>query len=247
MKQNYLSSLFFFFLVTSIGMLSPNLVAQGRFPNEMGLLLGASNYAGDIVKKADFDWRAMSPSFGAYYRMYLNTNISFRFGLNQSTLKGDDNNFVGTDRILRGFTFKSPLTEFSARVEYDFLNHNRRRGGNTFTKFVSPFIHVGAGVALINPKNDFNQEKNNYLSSRITEDINNRITNLITVPFGGGLRYDLSEQLVIGVEASLNAVFTDYLDGISISGEPEYGDWYAIGGISISYRLNSIFARHLLR
>ena len=246
MRKNHTPTLYVLLLIW-IGFNPSYTIAQSKFPSEMGLLLGVSNYAGDIVKKQDFDPKASNLSIGAYYRWYYNTNLSFRFGINQSSLKGDDNNFIGTDRIARGFSFKTPLTEISAREEYDFLNHNRRRGGNTFTKFVSPFFHVGAGVTFINPKNDFNLGKNSAMSSLIAEDINNRITNFFTVPFGGGIRYDLSEQLLIGVEVGLNAVFTDYLDGISLSAEPEYGDWYAIGGISLSYRLNSIFAKHLLR
>lgn len=246
MKRNY-TSIFYAALIIWIGFYPSDTFAQAKFPSEAGLLLGVSNYAGDIVKKGNFDPKTFSPSFGAFYRWYYNMNLSVRFGINQTTLKGDDYNWIGTDRIGRGFNFTSPLTEITTRIEYDMFNHKRRRGGNTFTKTVSPFFYIGAGVGLISPKNDFNLSKNSGLLAQINEDQNNRLTNVVTIPFGGGIRYDLNEQFLIGIEVGLNPVFTDYLDGISMSAEPANDDWYALGGISISYRLNSIFAKNLLR
>ena len=246
MKKNY-TSIFYAALIIWIAFNPSETLAQSKFPSEAGLLLGVSNYAGDIVKKGDFDPKTFSPSFGVFYRWYYNMNLSVRFGVNQSTLKGDDFNWEGTDRIGRGFNFTSPLTEISTRIEFDVLNHKRRRGGNIFTKTLSPFFYIGAGVGLINPKTDFNLNKNNGILTQINEDKNNRLTSVVTIPFGGGIRYDLNEQFLIGLEMGLNPVFTDYLDGISISADPNNDDWYALGGISISYRLNSIFASHLLR
>lgn len=246
MQKNYMP-IFYLFLILWIGFPPSASIAQSKFPSEAGLLLGASNYAGDIVKTGDFDPKTFSPSFGVFYRWYYNMNLSVRFGVNQTTLKGDDFNWVGTDRIGRGFNFSSPLTEISTRIEYDLFNHKRRRGGNIFTRTVSPFIYIGAGVGLISPKNDFNLSKNNGILAQINDDKNNRVSSVVTIPFGGGLRYDLNEQFLIGLELGLNPVFTDYLDGISMSADPTNDDWYALGGISIAYRLNSIFAKNLLR
>ena len=224
MQKNY-TPVFYLALIIWIGFHPSASIAQSKFPSEAGLLLGASNYAGDIVKKGDFDPKSTSLSFGVFYRWYYNMNLSVRFGVNQSTLKGDDFNWEGTDRIGRGFNFTSPITEISTRIEFDVLNHKRRRGGNTFTKTLSPFFYIGAGVGLISPKNDFNLSKNNGLLAQINEDKNNRVSSVVTIPFGGGLRYDLTEQFLLGLELGLNPVFTDYLDGISISADPTNDDW----------------------
>lgn len=246
MQKKY-PPIFYLFLVLWIESLPFASIAQSKFPSEAGLLLGISNYAGDIVKKGNFDPKTFSPSFGVFYRWYYNMNLSARFGVNQTTIKGNDYNWTGTDRIGRGFNFTSPLTEITTRIEYDMFNHKRRRGGNIFTNTVSPFFYIGVGVGLINPKNDFNLSKNSGLLAQINEDKNNRLTNVVTIPFGGGIRYDINEQFLIGIELGLNPVFTDYLDGISMSAEPANDDWYALGGLSVTYRLNSIFAKNLFR
>jgi OmpA-OmpF porin, OOP family len=242
------NSAFFFTLFLFLFALSFDANAQKspyRFPDEVGLLLGASSYAGDIVKIGDYDLGIVGLSVGAFYRHPLTNNISIRLGLNQTTLSGDDNRWEGTDRVQRGFNFTSSLTEFSARTEFDFFNHRRKQSAVSFRKIFSPFVYIGAGFSLINPKTDYQPNKNPQLQALIAQDIENTPSIVFTLPFGGGFRFDWSERILIGVEAGLNPVYSDYLDGISQSGQPNNDDWYMLGGISLSYRLQPLFSAKL--
>lgn len=241
MKLYYFSSLLVLWVSTSTTAYGQNNASNPfKFPSEAGILLGASNYAGDIVKKGDYDLSAACFNFGAFYRLYSNNNLSWRFGLNQGKLKGDDNDWTGTDRVGRGFSFSTSLTEISARAEYDFMNHKRWNTAQGFSKKFSLYVFGGAGFSLINANPVFNDELGARYDQLISEDEQNQRSLMLTLPFGGGVKVDLSERLMLGAELSLNPVFNDYLDGISVSANPKFNDWYSVGGVTLSYRLQSV-------
>ncbi len=242
MKQYYFSGLFILFLSAWIPLCAQTSFANPyKFPSEVGILMGASNYAGDIVKKGDYDMSATCFSFGAFYRTYSTTNLSWRFSLTQGKLKGSDNTWSNTDRTLRGFSFSNPLTELAARAEYDLMNHKRWSLSEGFRKKFSLYGFIGAGVSLINTNTTFNRTLGVRYDQLIAKDEQNQRSLMFTVPFGGGIKLDLNEHWILGAELGLNPVFNDYLDGISISGNPDYNDWYSIGGITLTYRLQSVF------
>lgn len=61
---------------------------------------------------------------------------------------------------------------------------------------------------------------------------------------GAGLKYDLSRQLVIGIEVGLRPTFDDLLDGISQAGNPDKNDWFGFGGLTLHYRIGKPDADH---
>ena len=244
MKQYCFSSLLALLAIAWLPLGAQTTLANPfKFPSEGGVLIGVSNYAGDIVKKGDYDLSAACFVFGAFYRLYTNNNLSWRFGLNQGRLQGDDLDWVGTDRVGRGFSFSTPLTEITSRVEYDFLNHQRWNVANGFQPKFSFYLFAGAGACFINPKTEYNSNLGNRYDLLIAEDEKHRGSVVFTIPFGGGINIDLSERWIIGGEFGLNPVFSDYLDGISESANPKYNDWYSIGGLTLSYRLQSVLNR----
>jgi hypothetical protein len=243
MKLYYFSSLVSALLITSSALVAQNTAsttnALKKSPNEVGILLGISNYAGDIVKEGNYDWGASCFNVGAYYRLYSSNNLSWRFSLNQGRLKGDDLDWPGTDRIGRGFNFATSLTEVAARTEFDFFNH-QRLNSEGFRKRFSVYVYAGAGLSFINPQTNFNNRLGASFSKLIAEDKENHRNVVFTIPFGGGVKFDLNERWILGGEFGLNPVFNDYLDGISMSANPRYNDWYSIGGLTLSYRLRGV-------
>ena len=59
----------------------------------------------------------------------------------------------------------------------------------------------------------------------------------LMVPFGAGLRIDLTPQCALTFEGSSQIPFTDYLDGISFAGTPGNNDWYIFYGMSLCFKL----------
>lgn len=216
-----------------------NLSGQNfKHPNEMGVLLGTCNYAGDIVKTGSYDMREFGAAYGVFYR--ANTpSFSWRFSVLRGQLSGNDLSWVGTDRVDRGFSFTSPLTEFAVHAEFQLLNRGEWRMKNSSRRYFDAFLFVGAGVALVNPKTNFNKNLGGEYPAWIAEDERNRKTTMMAIPVGLGVKYELGGNFIIGADFSLNPVFNDYLDGISRSGDPENNDWYITGGLSFAVKLNN--------
>lgn len=234
MKIHYSSS---FLVLLSFVLTIQNLSGQNfKRPHEMGFFIGTSNYAGDIVKTGNYDMREFGAAYGAFYRIN-SQSLSWKFSLLRGQLSGDDLSWVGTDRVDRGFSFTSPLTEFAVHAEFQLLNRGEWRMNSSSRRYFDAFLFAGAGVALVNPKTNFNRSLGGDYPAWIAEDERNRKTAMMTIPVGFGMKYEIGENFIVGADFSLNPVFNDYLDGISRSADPEDNDWYVTGGFSFAMKL----------
>lgn len=59
--------------------------------------------------------------------------------------------------------------------------------------------------------------------------------NIFTLPIGGGLRMDISENITVSTYINLYLLTGDYLDGLSLSGNPSIDDYLFTGGIMVTY------------
>ena len=62
---------------------------------------------------------------------------------------------------------------------------------------------------------------------------------MLSVPFGGGVRYDFSKTLSVGGEASWRWTNSDFLDGFTGGTEvqPVNSDWYFFIGLVLTHTL----------
>lgn len=202
---------------------------------EFGLMGGAMLYTGDAHCEKFLFKNGLSPSGGAYFRYYLTDRLSLRANLLAGKIKGDDRNYPGKEHGDRNFKFTSSIIDFNGTIELEPWAHRRYSAGY-FRKILSPYIFIGAGFVNSNPNVDYNEAGNPNLATQIAYDKANTQKMNFSTPFGIGWRYDLSERLTIGAEASYRVPFTDYLDGISKSGNPDARDWYETGTFNIGYR-----------
>lgn len=197
---------------------------------EVGIFAGVATYQGDFVGP-DLTLKDAGVAFGLLTKYNLSNKLAIRAAFNIGNIKGDDNNF--DDNRRRGFSFKSDIFDLSGAVEYSFLSKNRYDDGGTFKKGFSPFIYVGLGIVNANPDVTLADGK------ELTAEENNASTLHFMIPIGGGLKFDLTESLTLAADVSLRPTFSDYLDGLSESGNPDQDDWYALGGLTLTYRLNT--------
>lgn len=99
-----------------------------------------------------------------------------------------------------------------------------------FTPQLSPFLFVGFGGVVVNP----NVEGFRPTAPELKDNFS---TTSITIPIGVGLRYEMNRNWTLGAEGGLRFGFTDYLDGVSESRNPNEDDWYFFGGLTITYNL----------
>jgi outer membrane protein OmpA-like peptidoglycan-associated protein len=205
---------------------------------EMNISNGLIFYTGDI-HSATIAFKETHPCFAASIYYHLTDNFSSRGSLLYGQLSGSDLNY-GTQHGNRNFTFSSNIVEIAPSVLWEPWGHKKNVSLSTENyKFgrLSPYIHLGFGILLIQPKVNYFEESNFYLKNKITQDKLNTTQKHFIIPFGIGWRYDLNSSWTIRGEGSFRVPFTDYLDGISLSANPLKNDWYSVATLSIGYKI----------
>ena len=199
---------------------------------EGGLFLGVSNYQGDLTLKKAPNFGESNFAAGLLARTYVDETTAIRANLLYGKLSGNDNNYA--DRIKRGFSFTTTLVELSVVGEWEPLGANRYKNYDKMINRFSPYLYGGLGMVFINPKPVFGNEGN----EKVQQDLSSDYSKLqFSVPIGIGLKAYINKLWCVGLELGTRTTFTDYLDGISLSGEPGTKDWYLFGGAMVTYRI----------
>ena len=209
---------------------------------EAGVFMGISGYLGDL-NKSDFFSNEPRGGFGLLGRYHFSQSFAFRGSLNFGRLSGKDSYFE--DRRVRNLTTTSPLSEIAGIIEWDPFGKKRYVYDSVnyqvkFTKRLSPYFFTGLGFAFTNPKPDFSNPltTNPTILNGIAQDKVAVYSNLhATIPFGIGVKYDLNQKWVLGLEGSFRLAFSDYLDGISKAANPGRDDRYVFYGFTLTRRL----------
>jgi len=177
--------------------------------HEAGFILGGSYYIGDLNPRKQFNMT--QPAGGLFYRFTPNYRYAFRFGFNFGNIMGDDSQSDDADQLQRNLNFKSQIREFNALAEFNFLEY---RISNDKYKFTT-YLFLGLSVFNFRPR----AQVGNYwydLQPLRTEgqDKRYKLTQM-SIPFGIGLKMNVSKQVGIGFEWGPRKTFTDYLDDVS--------------------------------
>ncbi|MDX5320161.1 MAG: DUF6089 family protein, partial [Bacteroidota bacterium] len=115
---------------------------------EVGGLVGASNYNGDLARKVVLGETNLS--IGAYGKYNFTEYFSWKFGLNYAKVSGGDYNFK--EYRQRNLSFHSHIVELDNRIEFNFV----RFGTGVLAKRASPFFFAGLNAFYFNPKAEYN-------------------------------------------------------------------------------------------
>lgn len=190
---------------------------------DLGIMAGAANYLGEIAP--DLAFNETKWCGGVFVRNKLSKYFALRHNLILGRISGHDANFEFNQ--LRNLSFRSNVLEVSSIVEFNFLpfGTERQKKERTFTTYV----FAGIGFFKFNPKSQFGN-KWVELKSLGTEGqgLNGgkgySLVN-ISIPFGMGVKYNLSKKWFIGWELGFRRTYTDYLDDVS----NKYPDFIAAG------------------
>jgi hypothetical protein len=198
-----------------------NLQAQNT---ELGILAGAANYLGELAP--DIALNETKLAGGLFVRNRLSRYFALRHNLILGRVSGNDANFEFNQ--LRNLSFRTNVFEISSIVEFNFLpfGTQKQKKERAFTSYV----FVGLGLFKFNPKSQFGTTKWVELKSLGTEGqgLNGgKGYSLlsISIPFGMGVKYNLSKKWGIGMELGFRRTYTDYLDDVST----KYPDFIAAG------------------
>lgn len=101
-----------------------------------------------------------------------------------------------------------------------------------YREAVRPFLFAGGGWVRFNARaNATNADGITYLAEPQME------REQFVLPFGGGIRYAFHDRWALEGIVGWRYVDTDYLDGLSITRNPDANDWYFFGGLGAHFML----------
>ncbi len=233
MKQLLLSLFLLFTLIVEAQ--TPSRSAPKGNYLEVGFLFGLTSYSGDITAKV-VDISEIHPGYGAYLRYHFNNHLATRFHVYSGTVSGDDAN--SPSLATRKIRFSSSIVEMGLVGEWFLIGNSRFSNTGIHHLSFSPYLFGGIGVTFASADAEYYgppDKRNESLKVPLPEEgLSNKF---VLIPMGAGLRADITERLVLGVEGGFRPVFSDDLDGIRYNGNPNKGDWYYFGGLTVSFVL----------
>lgn len=170
---------------------------------------GATNYQGDLQEKAyTFDQAHAAGGLGINYD--LNDRLSVRAALMAGKLSADDKYGRNSSRNIN---FTSNLTEAQLGLQYNIFPLGEHA--------LTPYVFASLAMYRFNPYTLDTSGSKYYLRDLSTEGQGfidgKEYYNLtaLALPFGGGIKLSLSDNINVGLELGLRKLFTDYLDDVS--------------------------------
>lgn len=204
--------------------------------HEASFGVGVSNFLGDLGGAKgigthyfkDLKARSTRPTLTAGYKFMISPSWSVRTNLSWGYLHGDDAVTKNDIRNNRNLSFRSMLGEWTVQGEFypwsERVSHRYKirgiAGNRTIT--LNPYIALGVGMTLFNPKADYNGTWVE-LQPLNTEGQGNpgrpdpykRIT--MNFPIAVGVKYLITSQWSVGFELSVRYTLSDYIDDVSTS------------------------------
>ena len=255
MKYKRRNNTFFGFvtgLIAGFVFILPNITSAQTL--EVGISGGASYYIGDLNPALPYNQSQLA--YGALARYNIDNRWSVKFAYTRGKIQGDD---LKTNAVAnRELNFKTKINDFSLVAEFNFWEYFTGSKRNYFT----PYIFGGVGFFTFKPYNFSGVD----LKASGTEGQNVGFDgrtpyNLwsISIPFGFGFKYSLSNRLALGLEWGMRKTLTDYIDDVSTTyythgdevsdptgeyyegmqrGNESTMDWYNFTLLSITYKFN---------
>ncbi|WP_298794257.1 DUF6089 family protein [uncultured Allomuricauda sp.] len=195
---------------------------------EIGLFAGGTNMIGDVGRTNYI--LPSGPAFGGLFKWNKSKRYAWRASVLYGTFTADDSKSSKSSRRQRQYSIDNSVLEFSAGLEFNFVEYNLHKLGPAFT----PYLYTGFTYF----RYDFN-----YFDALQVQDINQK-DGSFAIPMTVGAKYRLNQFLILGAEIGARYTFTDNLDGSNPEGSNfeqfRFGnilsdDWYVFSGITLTY------------
>lgn len=210
---------------------------------EVGISFGAAHYFGDLNTRASLN-RA-KPAIGIFFRKQFGNYVGLRVSAHYAQLGYSDTYSKNEYQKTRNLSFNSNIWELALQGDFNFFKFLPNNLDYNYT----PYITLGVGVFSYDPYTFLNGKKQ-FLRPLGTEGQNvgykgrkQYSTMAMCIPFGAGLKYNLTPKLNMSIEAVYRFTTTDYLDDVSTTyaGTGVNGDYNAFpdgpGGIPTTAKL----------
>lgn len=183
----------------------------------INIFAGAANYQGELLfgvqssKRFTLSQAKFAGGLGIEYE--LTSRLSLKGALTLAKIAADDKRSAIDPS--RNLNFTSPITDGFVGVQYYITD--------PMVHLVNPYVFAGITVFRFNPYTSDSIGEKVFLQPLSTEGqgfVAGREPYKLTqfaLPFGGGLKFALTDDLRIGFEVGFRKTFTDYLDDVSTS------------------------------
>jgi Domain of unknown function (DUF6089) len=182
---------------------------------EFGLTIGGAHYFGDLNTRAAFN--RPRPAAGIFFRKQFGNYISARISGHFAQLGYSDTYSKNEYQRLRNLSFNTNIYEVAIQGDFNFFKFLPQDPARNFT----PYVTLGVGVVNFDPYAYLEGQKY-FLRPLGTEGQTAGYlgrtpysTTAVVIPFGVGIKYNLTEKVNISFEVAHRFTFTDYLDDVS--------------------------------
>lgn len=183
---------------------------------QLGLFAGGANYLGDLQDKA-YDLNMARLTIGGNAAYLINNKIAIRGSVLKANIAASDALARNPSNVRRNLSFATRVYEVSIVGKYSFLDLS--------TSFFTPYITGGLAGFRFNPYAFASDGSKQYLMPLSTEGQglpqfpDQKKVNMwqMSLPFGAGLEFKLSDYFTAEIELAYRKTFTDYLDDVSQS------------------------------
>jgi hypothetical protein len=185
--------------------------AQDVYLNFLG---GFSNYQGDLQARR-VTTRQSGYAFGAQLLYEISPRSTARTGITLGKIRASDAQSGNAQQVKRNLSFGSNIFEVHLAGEFHLLDIYQSR--------ISPYIFAGISYYKFNPYTTNAAGRKVFLQPLSTEgqgllaypDRKPYKLGQFAVPFGGGFKVAMSDNVRLGFELGMRKTFTDYLDDVS--------------------------------
>lgn len=195
---------------------------------EIGLYAGGANMVGDVGRTNYI--LPSGPAFGGVFKWNKSKRYAWRGSVIYGSFTADDAKSGKPSRQQRGYTIDNTIMEFSAGLEFNFVEYNLHKLGPAFT----PYLYTGVTYF----RYDFK-----YFDALQVQDIGQK-DGSFAIPMTVGAKLRLNQFLILGAEIGARYTFTDNLDASNPEnsnfeqfrfGNILSDDWYVFSGFTLTY------------
>jgi opacity protein-like surface antigen len=185
-------------------------IQQGEF----GLTVGAGHYFGDLNTRAAVN--RPKPSIGVYFRKQFTNYTGLRVAAHFAQLGYSDIYSKNEFQQRRNLSFNTNIFELALQGDFNFFKFVPNDPDHRFT----PYVTIGVGMFSYDPYAYYNGEKVflrplNTEGETFYKDRKAYSAMALCFPIGGGIKYNISENLNFSIEIAYRFSRTDYIDDVS--------------------------------
>jgi hypothetical protein len=182
---------------------------------EFGITVGAAHYFGDLNTRASIN--RPKPALGLFFRKQFGNYVGLRIAAHYAQLGYSDTYSKNEYQKTRNLSFNSNIWELAVQGDFNFFKFIPSEPEHNFT----PYVTLGVGLFSYDPY-AFLDGKKVFLRPLGTEGQNVGYlgrkpysTMALCIPFGVGIKYNITQKINLSVEVCQRFTNTDYLDDVS--------------------------------